>query len=884
MTSAMPEAAVAEASARLERTLFEVKRIIVGQDRMVERLLVCLLARGHCLIEGVPGLAKTLAAETLAATVARAVRAHPVHPRPHAVRPRRAPASTGRRASASTSSSGPIFANFVLADEINRAPAKVQSALLEVMAEHQVSIAGDHAPGARPVPRARHAEPDRVRGRVRAARGAARPVPPEGRRSATRRRWRSSRSSTGWASTRPPPQPALDTHELLELQRLDRRGLRRSRGHLVRGEPRLRDPRSPVEQGFDDLAPLIAFGASPRATLGLVAAGRALALIRGRTYVLPQDVYDVAPEVLRHRIVLSYEALADGIDADHIVDRIAHRDPAAADRARPGARPRRPRPRRRPRDRGAGRRRRGQQPVGVTHRHASARRLGRRAPCAASSSTCSAVSTACSRATTSGWSPRRAPRRGRAASTGAGDDVRRMDWPVTARTTVPHVRDTIADRELETWVVVDRSASLDFGTARVREARPRARRRRRGRLPHQPRREPRGAVRAHAEGTQRRPRARRPQRDVRAAQPHRRGAACRHRQGSAVDDLADALRRTARIARRRGLVVVVSDFLARDDWDAPAPCARRRATTCSRSRSSTRASSSSLRSGSSRWSTPRRGARSRCRPRASGSARGSPTAAAEQRAASPDASVASGAEHLVLRTDRDWLLDIVQYVETAASPPRRARRASGASRRGARHELPRRQPLVAPPARRRAARRVHPRATPAPPVRGALHQCRPARVGRAEAPGVAPAPCGGVLAARAHAPRPGVRPAGTRPSRCPRDGHRGARARRVELDEGRPTSSPTRLRAAQTRGRHLRRHAAASGSASAWYSSPGSVQVAVPPTHERHRVRTAVAQHRAQPAHRDRRGDLRVAVRDPSRSPSDGRVAPPATDRAAVRR
>ncbi len=166
---AMEPGAVDAASALLERTLFEVKRVIVGQDRMVERLLVCLLARGHCLLEGVPGLAKTLAAETLAATVrggfARIQFTPDLMPSD----------LVGTRIYRPSSEQfdvelGPIFTNFVLADEINRAPAKVQSALLEVMAERQVSIGGHHPPGARAVPRAGHAEPDRVRRRLRACR------------------------------------------------------------------------------------------------------------------------------------------------------------------------------------------------------------------------------------------------------------------------------------------------------------------------------------------------------------------------------------------------------------------------------------------------------------------------------------------------------------------------------------------------------------------------------------------------------------------------------------------------------------------------------------------------------------------------------------------
>jgi MoxR-like ATPase len=311
--------AVEAASALLERTLFEMKRVIVGQDRMVERLLVCLLARGHCLLEGVPGLAKTLAAETLAATVrggfARIQFTPDLMPSD----------LVGTRIYRPSSEQfdvelGPIFTNFVLADEINRAPAKVQSALLEVMAERQVSIAGITHLVPEPFlvlatqnpieSEGVYALPEAQRDRFLLKVVIGYPTPMEELEIVRR-----------MGVDPPSPEPALDTEELLALQRLT---------DSVYVDPAVVwyavsivfATRTPADQGFDDLAPLLAYGASPRATLGLVAASRALALIRGRTYVLPQDVYDVAPEVLRHRIVLSYEALADGIDADHVVERI----------------------------------------------------------------------------------------------------------------------------------------------------------------------------------------------------------------------------------------------------------------------------------------------------------------------------------------------------------------------------------------------------------------------------------------------------------------------------------------------------------------------------------------------------------------------------------
>jgi MoxR-like ATPase len=310
---------VAEASARLERTLFEVKRIIVGQDRMVERLLVCLLARGHCLLEGVPGLAKTLAAETLASTVQGTFARIQFTPdlMPSDLVGTRIYRPSTERFDVEL---GPVFANFVLADEINRAPAKVQSALLEVMAEHQVSIAGVthlvpdpflvlatqnpiESEGVYLLPEAQR---DRFLMKV----VVGYPTPTEELEIVTR-----------MGVDPPSPEPVLDADALRNLQRaVD--GIYVDPAVIWYAVSLVFATRAPKDQGFVDLEPMIAYGASPRATLGLVAAGRALALIRGRTYVLPQDVYDIAPEVLRHRLVLSYEALADGVEADDLVNRI----------------------------------------------------------------------------------------------------------------------------------------------------------------------------------------------------------------------------------------------------------------------------------------------------------------------------------------------------------------------------------------------------------------------------------------------------------------------------------------------------------------------------------------------------------------------------------
>jgi MoxR-like ATPase len=303
----------------LERALFEVKKVVVGQDRMTERLFVCVLARGHCLLEGAPGLAKTLAAETLARTVggdfARLQFTPDLVPA-DIVGTRIYKAST----EAFQTELGPIFANIVLADEINRAPAKVQSALLEVMAERHVSIGGTTFPvpapfmvmatqnpieseGVYPLPEAQR---DRFLMKILVGYPSAREEVEIVRRM----------------SVAPPvAQPVLSQAELIALQKAADAVF--IHDAIVDYAVRLvLATREPGGHGLSDLVGLISHGASPRATLGLVAASRALALLRGREFVLPQDVYDVAPDVLRHRVLLSYEAIADGVTAEHIVNRI----------------------------------------------------------------------------------------------------------------------------------------------------------------------------------------------------------------------------------------------------------------------------------------------------------------------------------------------------------------------------------------------------------------------------------------------------------------------------------------------------------------------------------------------------------------------------------
>ncbi|NNG34316.1 MoxR family ATPase [Nakamurella sp. DB0629] len=309
----------AQDAALLERTIFEVKRIIVGQDRLVERMLVGLLAKGHLLIEGVPGVAKTLAVETFSKVVGGSFSR--IQFTPDLV-----PADllgtriyrAGREAF--DTELGPVVANFVLADEINRAPAKVQSALLEVMAERHVSIGGQTYPmpkpflvlatqnpieneGVYPLPEAQR---DRFLFKLQ----VGYPEVEEEREIVYR-----------MSVTPPEPNQALAISELARLQEVAANVF--VHHALVDYVVRLVfATRTPAEHGLPDVAGWLSYGASPRATLGIIAAARALALVRGRDFVIPQDVVDVAPDVLRHRLVLSYDALADGVPMDVILGKL----------------------------------------------------------------------------------------------------------------------------------------------------------------------------------------------------------------------------------------------------------------------------------------------------------------------------------------------------------------------------------------------------------------------------------------------------------------------------------------------------------------------------------------------------------------------------------
>ena len=308
-----------------ERALFEVKRVIVGQDRMIERVMLCLLARGHCLLEGVPGLAKTLTVETLARVVGGTFTR--VQFTPDLV-----PADlVGTRIYRPSREEfdiewGPVFANLVLADEINRAPAKVQSALLEVMAERQVSIGGVTSPlpdpflvlatqnpieseGVYPLPEAQR---DRFLMKV----VIGHPSEPEELEIVRR------------MSVAPPePQQVLSLEDVVALQAAADSVFvhHEVASYAVRI---VQATRHPDRFGLADLKAHVALGASPRATLGLVAAGRALALLRGREFALPEDVFAVAPEILRHRVLLSYDAMADDVEVDAVLERLLPAVPA----------------------------------------------------------------------------------------------------------------------------------------------------------------------------------------------------------------------------------------------------------------------------------------------------------------------------------------------------------------------------------------------------------------------------------------------------------------------------------------------------------------------------------------------------------------------------
>lgn len=314
-----------EIASLMERILYEVKKIIVGQDHFLERVLVAVLAQGHLLVEGVPGLAKTLTVKTLARTMRGSFRR--IQFTPDLV-----PADLvgtrifNQKSGDFATSLGPVFTNLLLADEINRAPAKVQSALLEVMQERQVTIAGEshHVPepflvmatqnpieteGTYPLP---EAQVDRFMMKVLVG------YPTEEEEFVIVAR------VTGTAND---VVPVATTEQLNALGRECRSVY--VDPSLMQYAVRLASAtRDPDRYGLSDLGKFVSFGASPRASIHLIEGARALAFLRGRTYVLPEDVKDLVSDVFRHRLVLTYEALAEGTTADQLIHRIMQHIPA----------------------------------------------------------------------------------------------------------------------------------------------------------------------------------------------------------------------------------------------------------------------------------------------------------------------------------------------------------------------------------------------------------------------------------------------------------------------------------------------------------------------------------------------------------------------------
>ena len=319
------EVSRSEVASLMERILYEVKKVVVGQDHFLERVLVAMLAQGHLLVEGVPGLAKTLTVKTIAKTIRgtfKRIQFTPDLVPADLVGTRIYNQKTGEFAT----SLGPVFTHLLLADEINRAPAKVQSALLEVMQEYQVTIAGNthkvpepflvmatqnpiETEGTYPLP---EAQVDRFMMKVLVG------YPSEEEEFVIVQR------VTGAAAD---VTPVATTEQLAALQRECRSGY--VDPNLVQYAVRLVSAtRQPARYGLADQQKYLSYGASPRATIHLIEGARALAYLRGRAYVLPEDVSDLVPDVLRHRLVLTYEALAEGLTADQLILRIMQRIPA----------------------------------------------------------------------------------------------------------------------------------------------------------------------------------------------------------------------------------------------------------------------------------------------------------------------------------------------------------------------------------------------------------------------------------------------------------------------------------------------------------------------------------------------------------------------------
>jgi MoxR-like ATPase len=320
----MDQSSILDNRKPMERVLYEVKKVIVGQDHLLERLVVALLARGHILVEGVPGLAKTMAIKTLAEAIGGEFKR--IQFTPDLV-----PADLigtriyNQKLGEFNTSLGPVFTNLLLADEINRAPAKVQSALLEVMQEHQVTIGREtfkvpspflvlatqnpiETEGTYALP---EAQVDRFMLKVLVG------YPNANEEFVIVERMTSTLQAV---------QKVLTTEQLVELQK---------RTDQVYVDPALMEyavrmvaaTRTPKDFGLKELEHYIMFGASPRASINLILTARALAFVRGRNYALPQDVLDMALDVMRHRMVLTYEALSDNVTGDDLLKKILDRIP-----------------------------------------------------------------------------------------------------------------------------------------------------------------------------------------------------------------------------------------------------------------------------------------------------------------------------------------------------------------------------------------------------------------------------------------------------------------------------------------------------------------------------------------------------------------------------
>lgn len=309
----------------MERVLYEVKRVVVGQDVFLERMLIAILAQGHLLIEGVPGLAKTLTVNTLAKAIQGSFKRIQFTPD-------LLPADLvgtqiyNQQSSEFSTVLGPVFTNLLLADEINRAPAKVQSALLEVMQERQVTIAGQthkvpspflvmatqnpiETEGTYPLP---EAQVDRFMMKVLID---------------------YPKDEEEFVIVQRVIGAAIDINAVASTEQIQALQTQSRSGYV---DPALIQyavkivaaTRDPSRVGLKQLSRYLTFGASPRATIGLVEGARALGFLRGRSYALPQDLIDLVPDVLRHRLVLSYEALAEGLTPDEIIRQILKEIPA----------------------------------------------------------------------------------------------------------------------------------------------------------------------------------------------------------------------------------------------------------------------------------------------------------------------------------------------------------------------------------------------------------------------------------------------------------------------------------------------------------------------------------------------------------------------------